>query len=82
VRSGAEGKKIVSARSSNIPNYSERTLLQAIRRETRMPPLKKTIAKLLAKGWIERHPEVTDTQKYRVTQAGQSALRIKITLSR
>jgi chromosome segregation and condensation protein ScpB len=49
-----------------------------------MPPFEKTIAKLLTKGWIEELPEeqVNGTQKYNVTPAGESALKIKIPLSR
>jgi hypothetical protein len=72
----------MATRSSDIPNHSERTILQAILQKTQIPPGERTIATLLAKGWIEERPQVNGTQKYSVTPAGEAALKIKIPFSR
>jgi hypothetical protein len=69
------------ARSSHIPHATERTALQkmsAIRGlspDKLHPAGKQTIARMVAKGWIERQP---DGRTYCITPAGDNALRTPI----
>jgi len=72
----------VAPRSPEIPSYRERVILQAVRHKTTMPPGEMTIAKLLKKGWLVELPLTITRQRYRVTPAGETAMRIKIPLSR
>jgi chromosome segregation and condensation protein ScpB len=58
-----------------VPNYHQRITLEAVRAGRPIPTERRTIEKLLSKGWIEREPT---PGKYRVTQSGIDALKMKI----
>jgi hypothetical protein len=68
----------VTPRSSHIPNYYERSALTKLAsgHELGFSKLlvgRKTIGKLLEKGWIERAGSA-----YRITEGGKAALRAKV----
>ena len=63
----------MGTRSPNIPNYHERSIIEAIRHSRPVPDRPKTIKTMLKKGWLERHDN-----GYRATQAGIDAIKLKI----
>jgi hypothetical protein len=68
----------VTPRSSHIPNYYERSALTKLASGHELGFCKllvgrKTIGKLLEKGWIERAGSA-----YRITEGGKAALRAKV----
>ena len=71
----------MTPRSSHIPNYYERSALTKLASGhelgvSKLSPVgRKTIGKLLEKGWIER---AGSTQLYRITEAGKAALRAEM----
>ena len=74
----AKGKNS-TPRSSHIPNYYERSALTKLASGhelgvSKLSPVgRKTIGKLLEKGWIERAGSA-----YRITEGGKAALRAKV----
>jgi uncharacterized protein YjhX (UPF0386 family) len=79
------GDKQVPARSSHIPHNIERTALQNVASGgwfpagKLLPAQKKTIAKMMVKGWIERQ---SGGPLYRITADGLAALKAPIPESR
>ena len=77
-------KRIVPARPSHIPHYAERTILQKLREGPAMPLSRlhpagrKTIAGMVAKGWVERQIDAHSGARYCITPAGEAALKTKI----
>lgn len=71
-------------RPSHLPHHSERTALQKLLSNpgsplsTLHPAGKKTIAGMLAKGWVERKLDARTGARYYITPAGEAALRAKI----
>ena len=69
-------------RSPDIPTYFERLVLGKIRDRASIqqdaPAMQKTVAKLLAKGWIENLEDSTVA----LTKAGEKAFKAKIPLNR
>ncbi len=74
------------ARPPHLPHNIERTALQSMRGFAWLPAValhpaqKFTIAKMLAKGWIELQPGPQPL--YRITAAGEAALKATIPLQR
>ena len=70
------------ARSPDIPTYFERLVLGKIRDRDSIqqdaPAMQRTVAKLLAKGWIEHLEDSTVA----ITKVGEKALKAKIPLTR
>ena len=62
------------ARSPYIPNYHERSVLEAVCGDRPIPERPKTIKKMIEKGWLKRDVGT----EYRATQAGLEALTMKI----
>ena len=68
----------MTPRSGHIPNYYERSALTKLASGHELgfselfPASRKTIGKLLEKGWIERAGSA-----YRITEGGKAALRAK-----
>ena len=65
-------------RASHLPNYIERSSLQELHavgelRAARIPASKRTIAKMIEKGWIEYVGLA-----YRITPVGEAAMKAKI----
>jgi DNA-binding PadR family transcriptional regulator len=46
------------------------------------PASRTTITGMLAKGWIERDADASSGERYRITPAGQAALKAKIPTKR
>ena len=74
----ATQRETVTPRPSHIPNHYERSALTKLAsgRDLGLSQLsvgRKTIGKLLDKGWIERAGSA-----YRITEGGKAALRAKI----
>jgi predicted transcriptional regulator len=73
------------ARPNHIPHATERTALQkmsltrGLRPENMYPAGKQVIARMLAKGWIEKQP---DGRTYCITPAGDEALKAIIPVKR
>jgi hypothetical protein len=71
-------------RPAHIPHNIERTSLQRIARggwfpaTSLLPAQRRTISKMLAKGWIERR---SDGALYQITAAGLAALKMQIPVS-
>jgi hypothetical protein len=71
------------AREKHLPTHLERTALQALRAGSELsarelePTTRRTILKLMAKGWIERG---SSSRLYRITPVGEDALRIQLPL--
>ena len=80
--------KVMPIRPSHLPHHNERTALQKLRVNPGLPsdPLhpagKKTIAGMLAKGWIESKLDARAGARYYITAAGEAALRAKIPFDR
>jgi len=74
----------VPPRPSHLPHNVERTALQKMSASHWLPSnrlhpaSKKTIAGMLAKGWIERQLDASAGARYRITLGGQAALKAKI----
>jgi hypothetical protein len=72
------------ARPSHIPHVVERTTLQRMSAtkglplEKLYPSGKQTVASMIAKGWIERRSDDQGRAVYRITAAGQEALKAPI----
>jgi hypothetical protein len=72
------------ARPSHIPDAAERSTLQRMSLAVRTPSEKmhtagkQTIAKMAAKGWIERESDVRGRPLYRITASGQEVLKAPI----
>jgi DNA-binding MarR family transcriptional regulator len=70
-------------RASHIPHHLERTTLQKMNATHWLssaqlhPAGKHTIARLIAKGWIEKQMDAGGV-RYRITPAGEAALKAKI----
>jgi hypothetical protein len=75
----------MAPRPKHIPNNSERTALQkmsptrGLTFERLQPAGKRTVAGMVAKGWIEKQP---DGLTYCITPAGDAALKAIIPLKR
>jgi DNA-binding PadR family transcriptional regulator len=74
------------ARSSDLPNHFERSILQKLRLGNELPLTKlpapagrTTIQKLLEKGWIERG---RSSRSYRITELGIEALTAQMPIER
>ena len=71
-------------RPSHLPHNLERTALQKMSATQGLPLAqlhpagKQTIARMVAKGWIEREIDASAGAKYRITRAGEAALKAKI----
>lgn len=71
----------MAARASHLPTHRERTLMQQMRALGELPvheAASPTIAKLVAKGWIER----AGLKAFRVTPAGEAAQRVQLPMSK
>ena len=72
----------MAQRPPHIPHNVERTALQNMKGSKWLPEAAlypaqtNTIATMLAKGWIEMHPG--PHPKYRITAAGDAALKVTI----
>ena len=72
------------ARPSHIPHAMERSTLQRMSptvgtpSENLHPAGKQTVAKMVAKGWIERQSDARGRPVYCITEAGLAALRATI----
>jgi hypothetical protein len=72
------------ARASHLPSYIERRALQELRlwgelsARNLLPTGQQSVLKMLAKGWIERG----STGTYRITPAGDAALRAQLPIDR
>ena len=70
------------ARPSHLPHNLERTALQKLSGRDGLPVAKlhptgkKTIAGMIAKGWIQK--QVNGGETFRITPAGEAALKAKI----
>jgi hypothetical protein len=68
------------SRPSHLPNHRERTAMQLLRAHGELPLLKlhptgpTTIAKMVQKDWVER----VGSDSYRITPAGEAALRAEL----
>lgn len=77
-KNGRTYTKIMPPRPSHIPHATERTALQKMSRARGLsadklhPAGKQTIAKMVAKGWIEKH---SDGRTYCITANGEAALK-------
>jgi hypothetical protein len=75
--------EIMPARPSHIPHHLERTTLQKMNATHGLssaqlhPAGQHTIARLIAKGWIEKQMDAGGV-RYRITPAGEAALKAKI----
>jgi hypothetical protein len=75
-------------RPSYLSHNIERSALQKLNAEQGIPTYKlhpagkKTIASMLAKGWIVKQMAAGDGVKYLITPAGGAALKAKIPLSK
>jgi hypothetical protein len=71
-------------RPSHIPHNAERTVLQKLRGTTSLPFAKlqpagpKTIAGMVAKGWLDTHLDARAVARFSITVAGEAALKAKI----
>jgi hypothetical protein len=81
----AEGEgEMMPARPSHLPHNLERTALQKLSATPGLPSAKlypagkQTITGMLAKGWIERQSDASGGARYRITLAGEAALKAKI----
>jgi hypothetical protein len=84
-RARAEGEKqIMPARPSHLPHNLERTTLQKMSATRGLssaqlhPAGRRTIAGMIAKGWIEKRIDARGSATYCVTSAGKAALKAKI----
>jgi hypothetical protein len=74
----------VPQRSSDIPQYRERSALQSLKHEkwtsraSLYPAGDGTVATLLRKGWIEQQVGPGVQRQYRITEAGKTALVVRI----
>jgi hypothetical protein len=75
----------VPARASHIPRSDERTALQKLQAVpvgltiSKLHPVgRQTVAGMLTKGWIVKHVGIREGTLYRITPAGEVALRAKI----
>jgi hypothetical protein len=74
-------------RPSHLPHNVERTALQKMSAtrglplEKLYPASKRTVAGMIAKGWIERQIDASAGATFRITPAGEAALRAKIPAS-
>jgi DNA-binding PadR family transcriptional regulator len=72
------------ARASHIPHNLERTTLQKMNATHGLssaqlhPAGKHTIARMIAKGWIEKQMDANGGARYRITPTGEAALKAKI----
>jgi hypothetical protein len=75
-------------RPSYIPHNAERTALQkmspirGLTVEGLLPAGPRTIAGMVAKGWIEGQLDLRARVRYRITLAGEAALRTPIPIKR
>ena len=75
-------------RPSHLPHNFERTALQKLGATRGLPSAqlhpvgKRTIATMVAKGWIEKQTDADGGVRYRITPAGKSALKAKIPVDR
>jgi hypothetical protein len=83
--SGAEGEgEVMPLRSSHIPQNLERTALQKMNATVWLltkqlyPAGQVTLNGMIAKGWIEKRMDAKAGARYRVTPAGEAALKAKI----
>jgi DNA-binding PadR family transcriptional regulator len=71
-------------RASHIPHNLERTTLQKMNATEGLlarqlyPVGKGTLDRMLAKGWIEKQTDAKAGARYRITPAGEAALKAKI----
>jgi DNA-binding PadR family transcriptional regulator len=72
------------ARPSHIPHNLERTTLQKMNATEGLPARQLypagqvTLDGMIAKGWIEKHMDANGGARYRITPAGEAALKAKI----
>jgi hypothetical protein len=72
------------ARASHIPHNLERTTLQKMNATEGLlvrqlhPAGQGTLNRMLAKGWIEKQMDAKAGARYRITPAGEAALKAKI----
>jgi hypothetical protein len=75
-------------RPSHLPHNIERNALLRLRARPDLaaaqlhPAGRKTIATMMAKGWIESAPEASSTPRYRITLLGEAALTAEIPITR
>ena len=66
------------------PTYRQREVLQFLMSGDWMPLLKliavgdRLLGNLMQAGWIERSPDVTTSDPYRITEAGRAAYRTPV----
>ena len=76
------------SRPSHLPHNLERTALQKMSATHGLlaaqlhPAGERTIAAMVAKGWIEKRTDADGGVRYRITPAGEAALKAKIPLDR
>ena len=74
------------ARPAHLPHYVERTALQKLRATSDLPAThlmpagQKTLANMVQKGWIT--PSAGGATRYRITPAGETALKAEIPMPR
>jgi hypothetical protein len=72
------------ARSSHIPHNLERTTLQKMNATEGLllrqlyPAGQVTLDRMIAKGWIQKQTNASGSARYRITPAGDAALKAKI----
>ena len=70
----------MATRDAHLPNHRERTALLLLRTHGELPVLKLhptgllTIKRMLEKAWVER----TGSKMYRITPAGEAALKAEL----
>jgi len=75
-------------RPSHLPHNLERSALQKLSAAQGLPLAQlhpagpQTIARMLEKGWIERQLDPGVSTRYRITPAGEAALKAKIPVDR
>lgn len=75
-------------RPSHLPHNIERDALLRLRATPNLaaaqlhPAGRKTIATMIAKGWIETVPEACSPVRYRITRVGEAALVAEIPTTR
>jgi hypothetical protein len=71
-------------RASHIPNSLERTMLQKMSATEGLlarqlyPGGQETLDRMIAKGWIEKQMDAKAGARYRITPAGEAALKTTI----